>query len=318
MLVTFWLEIHILNHPIVYFILLYRRLFMNHPKFDFALLGGDMRQIYMANEFIARDYSVIAFGLKDPLLDSVCYTTNSLSEALNNCQNLLTPIPMSKDRCHITAIEEVNDLTIDNLCSLLTPMHKLYGGCFPAELKNYCYTNHIPFYDFMEQEEVILYNTIATAEGAIAEAINNSDINLHGSSCLIIGYGRCARTLADKLKGLCKHIDIAARSPIALAEACTSSYGTLFISELKEEINRYDFIFNTVPSLILTKDLLIETKSDVWIIDIASAPGGVDYQAAKILEKNCKLCLGLPGKYAPKSSAVFLVDHVLSNVGKKC
>jgi dipicolinate synthase subunit A len=59
-------------------------------------------------------------------------------------------------------------------------------------------------------------------------------------------------------------------------------------------------------------------KPDVVIIDIASAPGGVDYPTAKELHVNCKLCLGLPGKFAPKSSAAFLVNHVLSNEGKKC
>lgn len=291
---------------------------MNHPKFDFAILGGDMRQIYMANEFIARKYSVIVFGLNDPELDSSCYTTNSLSEAMNTCQNLLTPIPITKDRCHITALNPNSDLTIESLCSLLTPDHKLYGGCFTAELKNYCNENSIFYYDFMETEEIILYNTIATAEGAIAEAMNNSNRNLHGSSCLIIGYGRCARTLADKLKGLCKHITIAARSQIALVDAYTASFNTAYIAELKNTIHTYDYIFNTVPSLVLTKDLLIRTKSDVVVIDIASAPGGVDYPCANELQRNCKLCLGLPGKFAPKSSAVFLVDHVLSNVGKKC
>lgn len=291
---------------------------MNHPKFNFAILGGDMRQIYMANEFIARNYSVIAFGLNNPELDSSCYTTDSLSEAMNECQILLTPIPISKDRCHITALDPSPDLTIETLCNLLTPDHKLYGGCFTTELKNYCNAKDISYYDFMEKEEVILYNTIATAEGAIAEAINNSIINLHGSSCLIIGYGRCARTLADKLKGLCNHITIAARSSIALADAYTESFDTVLITELKNKIDTYDYIFNTVPSLILTKDLLIKTKTDVVIIDIASAPGGVDYPCARELQKNCKLCLGLPGKFAPKSSAVFLVDHILSNVGKKC
>ena len=291
---------------------------MNHPKFDFAILGGDLRQVYMANEFIARKYSVITFGLTSPELDSSCYSTNSLSEAMNSCQKLITPIPISRDRFHITALDTNLDLTIETLCSLLTPEHILYGGCFTAELKNYCRANHIIYYDFMETEEIVLYNTIATAEGAIAEAINNSNINLHGSSCLIIGFGRCARTLADKLKGLCNHITIAARSTIALADAYTASFHTIQLTELKKSIDTYDYIFNTVPSLILTKGLLIRTKSEVTVIDIASSPGGVDYPYAKELQRNCKLCLGLPGKFAPKSSAAFLVDHVLSTVGKKC
>ncbi len=291
---------------------------MFHPYYDFAIIGGDMRQIYMANELIVRDLSVIVYGLKDSLLNPSCYRAASLSEAIDSSQIIMTPIPISKDGYGITAQEPGPDLTIGQLLSFLTPIHKLYGGCLTKEIIDYCKINNIFYQDFMENEEVIIYNTIATAEGAIAEAINNSTTNLHGSSCLIIGYGRCARTLAEKLKGLCNRIDIAARSSNALADAYAAAFGTMKISELKANIHQYDYIFNTVPALILTKELLALTKPDVVIIDIASAPGGVDYPIAKEYKKNCKLCLGLPGKFAPKSSATFLVNHVLSNAGKKC
>jgi len=289
---------------------------MNH-NYNFAIIGGDMRQIYMAIELIVRNFSVIVYGLNDSLLDSTCYHANSLAEAICSSQNIITPIPLSKDGNNIISRSSHSDLTIDNLCSLLSSNHRLYGGCFTQELINYCITNSIFFYDFMEKEDVILYNTIATAEGAIAEAISSSTTNLHGSSCLIIGYGRCAVTLAEKLKYLCGHIDIAARSSHALAAAYASSYGTINILELKEKIHQYDYIFNTAPALVLTKELLINTNPNVVIIDIASAPGGVDYTFANKLNRNSKLCLGLPGKFAPKSSATFLIDQILSNIGKK-
>jgi dipicolinate synthase subunit A len=41
----------------------------------------------------------------------------------------------------------------------------------------------------------------------------------------------------------------------------------------------------------------------VTIIDIASAPGGVDFSAAQKMGISAFLCSGLPGKYAPASSA---------------
>lgn len=291
---------------------------MNHINYDFAIIGGDMRQIYMTNELISRNFSVIVYGLNNSLLSLSCYRAESLSEAINSSQIIITPIPLSKDGNNIISQQVYPDLTIENLCSLLSPDHKLYGGCFTIELKKYFETQNIFYYDFMDKEEVILYNTIATAEGTIAEVIMNSTTNLHGSSCLIIGYGRCARTLAEKLKGLCGHIDIVARSSNALAAAYADSYGAINFTDLKEKICLYDYIFNTVPALVLTKDLLINTNPEVVIIDIASAPGGVDYPIAKELNRNSKLCLGLPGKFAPKSSATFLINHVLSNLGKKC
>lgn len=290
---------------------------MNHIYYDFAIIGGDMRQIYMANELIGLNFTVIVYGLNDPSLNLKCCHAESLSEVINSSDVVITPIPISKDQINILSLRSQSDLTITQLCSLLTSDHKLYGGCLTKELKSYCDNRNIFYCDLMDNDEVILYNTIATAEGAIAEAICNSNTNLHGSSCLIIGYGKCARTLAEKLKGLCGHIDIAARSSSALAAAYASSYGTLNLSGLHEKIKHYDFIFNTVPALILTKEHLSNTNPDVVIIDIASAPGGVDYTNAKELHRNAKLCLGLPGKYAPKSSASFLIQYILTNNGKK-
>lgn len=290
---------------------------MNRKNYDFAIIGGDMRQVYMANDFISRNYSVITYGIANPILASDCVQAESLSEAISSSQNIILPIPISKDGIKINASQSLADLTIEELCNSLTSIHRIYGGCLTNFIKTHCKKNNIFYDDLMENEEITLFNTIATAEGTIAEAISNSTINLHGSNCLIIGYGRCARTLANKLEGLCGNLDIAARSKQALCAAANATFlGTVNLSELKQTIDKYDFIINTVPAMVLTKELLENTNPNVTIIDIASNPGGVDYSAAKELGRNAKLCLGLPGKYAPKSSAIYLNDYIISNLGK--
>lgn len=318
-----------------------------YQTFDFAIVGGDKRQIYMAKQLLARGYSVITYGLnlsdsdlldldssKNNIFDKNIFQTSiasshvkdltasdltakSLAEAIDSSKVILTPIPISKDKKNILSIIKEEDLTIANLIGLLTTDHILYGGCLTNELMEHCDTLGIYYEDFMEQEEVTLFNTIATAEGTIAEAIINSTINLHASSCLILGFGRCARTLAEKLNPLSGSVTIAARSNIALSEARTSSFKALPLKELEDHISEYEFIFNTIPAMILTENLLEATKKDVLIIDIASAPGGVDFLAAEKLGRTSKLCLGLPGKYAPEASADFLTSYLLTSLGKK-
>lgn len=290
---------------------------MNQTNYDFAFVGGDMRQIYMVNELIAKNFSVITYGLNDPLLDISCSFAASLAEAIDSSQIIITPIPVSKDGINIISQKAQPDLTIEQLLRHLSSKKTLVGGCLTKEMLKHCAKSKINHLDLMDQEEITLYNTIATAEGTIAEAISTSSTNLHGSSCLILGFGRCARTLAEKLKGLCSQVDIAARSPLALAAANAASYGTLSLTTLGDSISHYDYIFNTIPSLVLTRELLIETNPNVVIIDIASAPGGVDFNSAKELNRTAKLCLGLPGKFAPKSSATFLTDYLLTYLGKK-
>ncbi|BCJ95162.1 dipicolinate synthase subunit A [Anaerocolumna cellulosilytica] len=289
---------------------------MNPRIYDFAIIGGDKRLVCMAENLHSLGYSVILYGLPDssPILSLYA---NSLAEAIDSSKVIITPIPVSKDGVHILSQKAESDLTIDNLCKLLSSDQTVYGGCLTELMTDYFKKHRIPFKDFMEQEEITLFNTIATAEGSIAEAISESTTNLHGCSCLILGFGRCARTLAEKLKGLCSKVDITARSSVALAAADASSFGAFSLEELKEQIEHYDYIFNTIPSVVLTKDLLSHTKPGVVIIDIASAPGGVDFEAAKELGRFAKLSLGLPGKYAPKSSAACLTDFLLSDLRKK-
>ena len=61
----------------------------------------------------------------------------------------------------------------------------------------------------------------------------------------------------------------------------------------------FDVVFNTIPAVILTHDLLSELPEHCVIIDIASMPGGVDFAAARTLSKKVIHALSLPGKVAP-------------------
>ena len=44
------------------------------------------------------------------------------------------------------------------------------------------------------------------------------------------------------------------------------------LDELKEELSQADFIFNTIPAMILDRERLEQVKKEALIVDIASAP----------------------------------------------
>ncbi len=81
--------------------------------------------------------------------------------------------------------------------------------------------------------------------------------------------------------------------------------------QLSKNVSDYDFIFNTIPSLVLTENILNNVHKDTTIIDIASKPGGTDFDACKSLGINARLCLGLPGKYSPKTSAKIIYNSIV-------
>ena len=54
-------------------------------------------------------------------------------------------------------------------------------------------------------------------------------------------------------------------------------------SSLKDCIRNLSLIINTVPAVILNEDILKEASAESLIIDLASKPGGVDFDTARRL-----------------------------------
>ena len=85
---------------------------------------------------------------------------------------------------------------------------------------------------------------------------------------------------------------------------------------MKNNLCKMDLIFNTVPFQILDKSTLILLNRNTLIIDLASAPGGVDYDIAKKLGIKAILASALPGKVAPNTAAEYLENFVYKVISK--
>ncbi len=298
------------------------------PLFDIGIFGGDQRQVYMATSFLAKGYRVTTYSLSEEINDYVDrhslavtelnhYQAHTLSELFDHSRVLIGPIPMTRDQVNITSRNTPSDLTIAHVAYLLRENQILIGGAIPAPLADLCSSRHIPSYDLMEDEKITILNAIATAEGSIMEAIRESDRNLHGSSCLVLGYGRCAKVLAHKLQAMDAYVTVAARSRDALAYATAAGHNAIPISTMSSILPSFHFIFNTIPALILDQNHLALVQPHAVIIDISSAPGGVDFNYAASMKLHAKLCLGLPGKIAPRTSSDILVTEIIAFLNER-
>lgn len=279
--------------------------------YDFGIFGGDLRQVYLAETLLQKGYKVAVYGLAKTVAHDNCSPVLTLHDLFENSTTLIGPIPMTRDQITITAKNAASDLTVAHVAYLLKNHHILIGGNLPTPLLELCNAKNIRYYDLMKDEKIAIKNAIATAEGTIMEAIASSDCNLHDSNCLVLGYGRCGKVLAQKLKGLDARVTVAARNPQALAYAEAAGHGAVLLQNIKCILPSFSYIFNTIPALILDRDSLELVDPQVTIIDIASAPGGVDFDYAKNNGINAKLCLGLPGKIAAKTSAHILATEIL-------
>lgn len=276
---------------------------MTPYHYDYAVIGGDLRQVYLALELAAEHKKVCCYALCQPMNHNGIQTFSSLEAAVSNSACIICPIPFTKDGMVLNQKAMKGTLPIKQFFKFLKPDHRLYAGCIPKDFYRTASQMNIVLFDFMKEESLSYFNSIATAEGMICEAIQNSPINLHGSKCAVFGYGKCGRTLTEKLSNLSCHVTVVSSDSKELAQAFVFADETCLIKDVSSQIGTYDFIFNTIPSVIFTMELLKKTNESVTILDIASAPGGVDFTAAKELSRNADSYPGLPGKYAPLSSA---------------
>ena len=163
-------------------------------------------------------------------------------------------------------------------------------------------------HDFLCREDFAVRNAVPTAEGAIQTAMENTAVTLHGSRCLVIGFGRIGRVLARMLRGIGAEVSVSARRADDMAWLAAEGYPALNTLRLEGALSGFDMIFNTVPANVLPHARLLELGRECLLIDLASPPGGIDKAAAEQLGLGCIHALNLPGRVAPKSAALILRD----------
>ena len=74
-----------------------------------------------------------------------------------------------------------------------------------------------------------------------------------------------------------------------------------------------------MPALLFDAGLLCQLRKDCFLLDLASAPGGVDLDAARELHCRVGTAPGLPGRTAPRTAAAAIRDsiyHILEERGE--
>jgi dipicolinate synthase subunit A len=112
------------------------------------------------------------------------------------------------------------------------------------------------------------------------------------------------------LYGIGANVHVEARNYSDLAWIKNNGYIPVHQKELNKYLPKMNIVFNTIPQMILNKELLKSINSNCIIIDIASKPGGVDLDAAKELGVKVISAMGLPGKIAPVTAAMVIRDTI--------
>ena len=285
-----------------------------------AILGGDLRQLSIARHLSELGFDSTVWGIgrcEDEIGD--CVRCLDWKDAVTGCRAIILPLPASADG--VTVNCPLNDgsqqpLSLSILFETISPDTLIIGGKFTPAVVNLAQSKGRRIIDYFESEELQIKNTVPTAEGAIAIAMNELPVTIDGSKMAVVGYGRVGKMLADKLYALGADVTVAARKGRDLAWAKSHRYDTLKIetrrgaSSLLSLGVGYDVIFNTVPYWLFDKSILSRLDTNTLIIDLASAPGGVDSKAAGECGVRVIWALSLPGKCAPFTAGKIICESI--------
>lgn len=284
----------------------------------FAIVGGDQRQAYLANELAKDGYKVYAILCENnKLYDFRIIKTNNLKTALQNSDVVIFPLPVTDGDNYINApfskIQESTDDILKNIKSGTA----VFGGKVSTEFKQKCKDNGIEIVDYLERDEFAILNGIPTAEGAIEIALKEKATTIWKSKCLISGFGRIAMPLSKILTSMGADVEILTHSNKSLSLASACGYKTITGNELKEHIEKYDIVFNTAPSIIFTSDVLKNAHRECLFIDLASKPGGIDFECAKFEGLQVIWALSLPGKTAPLTAGSIVKSTIINVLSER-
>lgn len=281
----------------------------------FSFIGGDLRQLRAMNALAKDGYTVRAYGFLPKYFKAAeqVVLENSLLKCTVGADAVVLPLPYSTDSGENRKINTPLWEGTADINEIFKASPKLlFAGKTDSFLRDSCRELEISLLDYAEREDFAIMNAVLTAEGAIELAMANTPYTLHKSRCLVIGNGRIGRVLASDLKALGAKVCVTARkfSDIAWIEAggCKSAQ----TAALCDVVSEYDIIFNTVPHKVMDFKVLAKTRDNVLIIDLASRPGGVDFEVAPRLGRRVIWALSLPGKCAPDTAGEIIKDTLVN------
>lgn len=286
---------------------------------NIAVIGGDDRELVLVPELVRMGANVRVAGISKLSENKDIHYFNSVNDAIKDAKVVILPMPGIDENGIIRAKYAHRPLQLNEKTMLsFSPDSIIIVGVARPLLKKLAADRGIRIIEIAEIDEIAIPNSIPSAEGAIQMAMESTDITIDGSRVIVLGFGRCGMTLARKICALGAKTTVAARKAADLARIREMGMEPVTYDRLADCIGDADIIFNTVPALILDKKLLEKVKSKVYICDIASSPGGVDYAAAREMGVNAVLATGIPGKVAPRTAGMIMArvipDIILSEL----
>ncbi|MCM3713246.1 dipicolinic acid synthetase subunit A [Alkalihalobacillus oceani] len=275
-----------------------------------VVIGGDARQLEIIRKLSTLDAKITLVGfdqLNDGFIGASKQTMNEVD--WSTVDAIFLPISGMSMEGKVDTIfsDETIELTGEQLKE--TPDHcVVYSGITNSRLDSCVNEANRKLVLLMDRDDIAIYNSIPTAEGAVMMAIQHMEITIHGAEVAVLGLGRVGMTVARTFDALGANVSVGARESRDIARITEMGLKPFYIEDIRTALRTVDLCINTIPAPVLTANVLAEMPLHAFIIDLASKPGGTDFRYAEKRGMKALLAPGLPGIVAPKTAGQILAD----------
>jgi dipicolinate synthase subunit A len=269
-----------------------------------AVVGGDRREVEYLRGLKADGADVRACGLPDEAEEVMGHPqTETAEEAVSGADAVFTTVVYVTEEGELFTPGWDGEVYQDAF-SHMDPGSTLFIGTSTPEIDGYAEETGFDVVEYGDDDELMLLRAPTIIEGVLGITIDHTDVSIHDSQSVVLGFGRMGFSMTKTLEALGAHTTVVARDGAQLARARELGARPVHLDNLKAAVGAADMVFNTVPVEIVTRDVLEEMPRDCFVLDLASTPGGTDFDAAEELGIDAVLAPGLGGR-APKTAGTY-------------
>lgn len=263
---------------------------------DIWFLGGDERSFWAAEHFRANGWRV-----------ATCGVVNMEDEPLPAAfKRVVLPFPSVQG----ALLRGNAAIPTQELLCRVNEGTRVYGGQL-SSLQDAIAEKGGSAIELYGSEPLTTQNAALTAEAAISLAVTHSPLALYQSKCLVTGYGRIGKLLAQRLQAMSAQVSVAARRKSDRALAMSFGHSVLPLTPESFRPGCFDFIFNTVPFPVLGCAQLERLKPHCLLVELASSPYGISLEGCQALGLKYLLASSLPGRFSPSSAGRLYAQSIL-------
>ena len=226
-------------------------------KIRVAVLGGDAREIYIAEQLSTKGYEVALFGVA---LDGATFGASgnaasavelavSAEAAVSGASWIVCPSPGLDDGDRVYAPSCPVPMILDR--ALLAASNASAGGLVLGRatpvLSATARSTGVELFEMRDDRAIAICNATAVAEALVALLVGKTQRVLPEHRFLVFGYGATGAAFTDALLGLVWRVRVAARRREHLERARQRGATPVAHAARVEAMAEADVIVNTVP-----------------------------------------------------------------------